>query len=91
MENRNFAFGRVNYVMLAVCMAVVIIGFVLMGGSGSSEDKFDPAIFSAVRIKVAPVVCLVGFVAMIAAVMYRPRQKAQEPSAASETTQTEEA
>ena len=75
MESKDFAFGRMNYILLAVGMAVVIIGFLLMSGSGSSDTTYDPDIFSARRIKVAPVVCLIGFVSMIYAVMRKPKSK----------------
>jgi membrane-bound ClpP family serine protease len=75
MEKRDLAFGKANYVLLAIGMVVVIIGFLLMSGSGSTETAYDPDIFSARRIKVAPVVCLVGFVSMIYAVIYRPKNK----------------
>ena len=56
---------------------LVIIGFLLMSGSGSSETAYNPDIFSARRIKVAPLVCLVGFVSMIYAVVYRPKDANQ--------------
>lgn len=74
-DKRDFAFGKVNYILLAVGMAVVIIGFLLMGGGGSTEQAYDPDIFSVRRIKVAPVVCLLGFVSMIYAVVYKPKDK----------------
>jgi hypothetical protein len=73
MDKKDFAFGRMNYILLAVGMAVVIIGFLLMSGSGSTDTAYDPDIFSARRIKVAPVVCLLGFVSMIYAVVYRSK------------------
>lgn len=73
MEKRDFAFDKVNYILLAIGMAVVVIGFLLMSGSGSTDTNYDPDIFSARRIKVAPVVCLAGFVAMIYAVVRRPK------------------
>ena len=73
MDKKDFAFDKVNYVLLAIGMAVVIIGFLLMSGSGSSETAYDPDIFSARRIKVAPVICLLGFVSMIYAVVRRPK------------------
>ena len=75
MEKRDLAFGKANYVLLAIGMVVVVIGFLLMSGSGSTETAYDPDIFSARRIKVAPVVCLAGFVSMIYAVIYRPKNK----------------
>lgn len=76
MDKRNFAFDRVNYILLAIGMAVVVVGFVLMSGGGSTETAFNPDVFSARRIKVAPVVCLAGFVSMIYAVARKPKDRA---------------
>ena len=73
MEKRNFAFGRMNFILLGVGMLVVIIGFILMGGGSSSVEAYNPDIFSAQRIKVAPVVCLIGFVSMIYAVVHKSK------------------
>jgi hypothetical protein len=73
MDKRNFAFDKVNYILLAVGMGIVIIGFLLMTGPSSSETVFEPDIFSARRIKVAPLVCLFGFLSMIFAVMRKPK------------------
>ena len=78
MDKRDLAFDKVNYILLAIGMAIVIIGFLLMSGSGSTETAYDPDIFSARRIKVAPVVCLVGFVSMIYAVVRRTKDKEEE-------------
>ena len=73
MEKKDFAFDKTNYILLAVGMAVVVIGFLLMSGAGSTESTYNPDIFSARRIKVAPLVCLAGFVSMIYAVVRRPK------------------
>lgn len=73
MDKRNFAFDKVNYILLAIGMGIVIIGFLLMTGPSSSETVFEPDIFSARRIKVAPLVCLFGFLSMIFAVMRKPK------------------
>ena len=75
MDKRNFAFDKVNYILLAVGMLIVVIGFLLMTGPGSSDTVYEPDIFSVRRIKVAPVVCLFGFVSMIYAVMRKPKDK----------------
>ncbi len=66
-------------------MAIVVIGFVLMAGPGSTKDFYNPDIFSARRIKVAPVVCLIGFVGMVYAVMRKPRGVADDAPAVVET------
>lgn len=73
MDKKNFAFDRMNYILLAIGMAVVVVGFILMSGSGSTETNYDPDIFSARRIKLAPAVCLLGFVSMIYAVIRKPK------------------
>ena len=78
MDKRNLAFTRINYILLVVGMAIVVLGFLLMSGSGSTDTAYNPDIFSARRIKVAPVVCLIGFVSMIFAVMYKPKGKEVE-------------
>ena len=73
MEKSNFAFGRMNFILLAVGMIVVIIGFILMSGGSSTEKAYNPDIFSTRRIVVAPVVCLLGFVSMIYAVVHKSK------------------
>ena len=73
MDKKSLAFDKMNYILLAVGMAVVVLGFILMSGGSSSEAAYDPDIFSARRIKVAPVVCLLGFVSMIYAVIRKPK------------------
>ena len=77
----NFAFDKKNYVLLAIGMLVVIVGLILMSGSGSSEGVFNPDIFSVRRIRVAPVVCLFGFVFIIFAIMHKPADKQDEVQA----------
>ena len=77
MNKRDFAFDKVNFILLAVGMAIVVIGFLLMTGPGSSDTVYEPDIFSARRIKVAPVVCLFGFVSMIYAVMRKPKESGE--------------
>lgn len=73
MDKRNFAFDKVNFMLLAIGVVVVIIGFLLMSGSGSTETAYNPDIFSVRRIKVAPVVCFLGFVSIIFAIIRRPK------------------
>ena len=73
MDKKNLAFDKVNYILLSVGMAVVVLGFILMSGGSSDETAYNPDIFSVRRIKVAPVVCLLGFVSMIYAVIRKPK------------------
>ncbi|MBE6275464.1 MAG: DUF3098 domain-containing protein [Bacteroides sp.] len=75
MDKQKFAFDKTNFLLLAVGMAVIIIGFLLMAGPGSTEGYFEPDIFSVRRIKVAPVVCLSGFVFMIYGILHKSKNK----------------
>lgn len=73
MDKKNFAFGRTNFILLAVGMLVVILGFILMAGGETTYDHFDTSVFSTMRIKVAPIVCFLGFVSMIYAIVHKPK------------------
>ncbi len=70
--DRNFAFGKLNYILLLAGFAAVVAGFALMSGGGSTEEAFNPDIFSTRRIVVGPMVCLFGFLFEIAAILARP-------------------
>ncbi len=77
MDRRNLAFDRTNFILLAIGFAIVVIGFILMSGGGSTEQAYHADIFSARRIKVAPVVCFIGFISMIYAVIRKPKSDAE--------------
>ena len=72
MDKRNFAFGKMNFILLAIGVAIIVIGFILMSGSGSTETEFNPEIFSIHRIKIAPIVCLFGFLFIVYAILHKP-------------------
>lgn len=72
MDRKNFAFDKTNFLLLGIGMVVIITGFLLMSGPGSSETAFNPDIFSVRRIKVAPIVCFIGFIFMIYGILRKP-------------------
>ena len=64
-----------NFILMAVCAAMIVIGFILMSGGGSSiEGGFNPDIFSTRRIVVGPTVSFLGFLLMAFAIIYRPKK-----------------
>ena len=71
----NLAFTKKNYILLAFGMVIIIAGMILMSGSGSTEEAFNPDIFSVRRIKVAPAVCFAGFVFIIYGIMAKSKNK----------------
>ena len=75
MSNKNYAFGKTNFILLAIGLAIIIIGFILMSGGATTDEAFNPAIFDARHIKVAPVITFLGFVSIIVAIVYKPKDK----------------
>lgn len=69
----SFAFDKTNFILLATGMAIVILGFILMSGSGSTNEAYNPDIFSTRRIVVAPIVSLIGFCSIIYAILRKPK------------------
>lgn len=67
-------FGRGNYMILLIGSALIIAGYLLMSGEGSTPAAYNPDIFSGLRIKVAPIVCLVGYLMNIFGILYRSKR-----------------
>mgnify|MGYP000794745886 len=40
MDRQKFAFDKTNFILLAIGMAVIIVGFLLMTGPSSTEGYF---------------------------------------------------
>ena len=77
MDRKNFAFGKNNLILIAIGILVVIIGFLIMTGPSTTVDHFESDIFSVRRVRVAPVICLIGFLLMIYAVITKPKEGKQ--------------
>ena len=71
MKNeKEFLFGKRSYKIMGVGLALIVLGFVLMTGGGSDDPNvFNPAIFSPLRIRVAPTLVLSGFAVLIVAIL----------------------
>lgn len=69
-------FSKINYWMMGVCLALIILGFLLMSGGGSDGETFNPDVFSARRIIVGPLLSFLGFLFMAFAIIYQvPKKK----------------
>ena len=74
----KLALGKTNFILIAIGIVVIIAGLLLMTGPSSTETHFEPGIFSARRIVGAPLVCFVGFVFMIFAIMFKPKNNSKD-------------
>ena len=68
-RSRRFTITR-RHILLAAC-ALIIAGYILMAGPGSTEQSFNPDIFSTRRITVAPIMCLAGYLLIGIGILYR--------------------
>ena len=67
----NFISNKFNAKRIIILSAVVfiVVGYLLMSGPGSTEQTFNPNIFSFRRIVVAPVLCLIGYLLIIVGIL----------------------
>lgn len=78
MDKKKLAFNKSNFILLAIGMCIIILGFILMTGPGSTDSTFEPDIFSTRRIKLAPAICFSGFIFMIYAILKKPKKETNE-------------
>ena len=71
-----FVFGKKNYKFMFIGLAIIALGFILMSGGGSDDPNvFNPDIFSFRRIRLAPMLILIGFGIEIYAILLNPDKK----------------
>lgn len=76
ISRKDRPFSKINYYLMGGCLALIVIGFILMSGGGSTtENGFNPEIFSTRRIVVGPLLSFLGFLMMAFAIIYSPRNK----------------
>ncbi len=71
----QFPLVKINFILMAVSAAMIILGFILIAGGGSETGEFNPEVFSATRIVVGPTLAFLGFVAMGAAIMWTGKKQ----------------
>ena len=77
---RNDIFSKRGLRIIMMACVLIVAGFFLMSGQGSTEQAFNPDIFSLQRIVIAPLLCLAGYILIIIGVLISPsRRSAQSP------------
>ena len=78
-ENNTFYFSRNNFKLMLIGLGLIAFGFVLMMGYGANtkpDGSYDPNywnedIFSVVKIRIAPLLVVAGFVVQVVAILKR--------------------
>ncbi len=74
-QGLTLAFGRLNYILMAVGIVLLVVGYILLAGGGSDDpNQFNPEMFNARRLYVAPIMIVLGFVVEIVAIMYKGKK-----------------
>ena len=74
MDKKNLAFDKGNFIALGISVVIILVGLILMSGDGSTTSSYNPDIFSVRRIVIAPTITFVGFLGIIFALLYKPRE-----------------
>ncbi len=74
-DTKLFPLGKENYKLLLIGFGIIVLGFILMLGGGSTDPNIfnEAELFSFRRITLAPLVILFGFIFEIYAIMKRPK------------------
>ncbi len=75
----RFAFEKENYIWMIIGVVVLLLGYILLIGGGSSDpDEFNYALFNARRLVIAPILIVGGLVIEVYAIMKKPKAKQSE-------------
>ena len=73
----NYPLGKINFILMGVCLVLIIIGFWLMTGSANVGDTFNKDLFESSRVTTGPIIAFLGFVLMAFAIIYRKKDNHQ--------------
>jgi hypothetical protein len=68
IENGKLAFGRMNFILMGVGIAVLVLGYILM-----TLDNQDYG-FGFLGITLGPIVLVIGFIIQFFAILHKPEK-----------------
>ncbi|WP_271406280.1 DUF3098 domain-containing protein [Tenacibaculum soleae] len=72
---QEFLFGKRNYIIMLIGLAIIGLGFILMAGGGSENPNiFNEEIYSWRRIRLAPTLVIIGLGIEIYAIFANPKK-----------------
>ncbi|MBR4722927.1 MAG: DUF3098 domain-containing protein [Muribaculaceae bacterium] len=72
---KQFPLTTANFLLMAISAVIIVIGFLLMTGGGSTVEEFDPSIFNTRRVVIGPTIALLGFLFMGYAIIHNPKRR----------------
>ena len=77
-EKVTYPLGKINFILMGICLLPIIIGFWLMTGSANTGDTFNKDLFESSRVTTGPIIAFLGFVLMAFAIIYRKKDNKHE-------------
>ena len=75
MAEKDYLFNKKRYRFLILSILIIAIGFVLMSGGDSTDpDIFNNEIYNFRRIRLAPLMVVLGFVLCIFSSLYKDKK-----------------
>ena len=75
---QTFPLSKLNFILMGIAGAMIVLGFILMTGESSSMEQFNPDIFRTRRIVVGPTIAFLGFIFMAFGIIYRSKKEINE-------------
>ncbi|MBR5684848.1 MAG: DUF3098 domain-containing protein [Muribaculaceae bacterium] len=71
----TYPLGKINFILMGICLLLIIIGFWLMTGDANTGETFNKNLFESSRVTTGPIIAFLGFVLMAFAIIYRKKDK----------------
>ena len=74
-NHKVMPFGKQNYILVLIGIALLVLGFILMIGGGSNDpDVFNEKMFDFQHITLSTILILTGFVVEIIAIFWKGKK-----------------
>ena len=75
MSGKDFLFNKSRYKILFISIFIIGLGFIIMsGGESIDPDIFNNEIYNFRRIRVAPLIVVLGFILCIFSILYKDKK-----------------
>jgi hypothetical protein len=75
MAEKDYLFNKRRYRFLTLSIIIIGIGFILMsGGESTDPDIFNNEIYNFRRIRLAPLMVVLGFVLCMFSILYKEKK-----------------
>ena len=75
MSGKDFLFNKRRYRILFLSIFIIALGFIIMsGGESSDPDIFNDEIYNFRRIRLAPLMVVLGFILCIFSILYKDKK-----------------